>query len=276
MEEKESLKDESLEGELLKGEALKNGLLKNESLKDKCPDAVQKELMELLYDNGAALVGFADLSEIVSGDLKYGVSVAVPIPREIVSSIYEGPTMDYYHAYHALNEKLNTLVTEGACYLESHGFKAFAQTTKAVVQSEDFRTSLPHKTVAVNAGLGWIGKSALFVTKQYGSAIRLSSLITDAKLTPGVPVTESRCGSCMACTSACPAKAISGKAWRRGMDRDEFYNPAACREKAMELALKNINIETTLCGKCIEICPYTQNYTRSKERLTSSAPVKLL
>ena len=45
-----------------------------------------------------------------------------------------------------------------------------------------FRTVMPHKTVAVHAGLGWIGKSALFVTEKYGSAVRLTSVLTDAPL----------------------------------------------------------------------------------------------
>jgi len=84
------------------------------------------------------------------------------------------------------------------------------------------RTALPHKTVATNSGLGWIGKSALFVTGQVGSAVRLSSLVTNAPLEYGRSVTESKCVSCMACTRACPAHAISGREWSVEIDRDDF------------------------------------------------------
>ena len=217
-------------------------------------------LSNLLYDNGAALVGYADLSRIVEDELKYGISIALKIPPEIIASIHDGPNRSYFNAYHELNNRLNDLAKIGAEYIKDCGYRAFAQTTDAVQEYGVYRTKLPHKTVAVNAGLGWIGKSALFVTTEYGSAVRLTSIITNAPLDTGTPTTESSCGKCFICTEACPAKAISGKLWRPDLDRDEFFNPLACQKKARELASERINEEITLCGKCIEVCPYTQKY----------------
>jgi epoxyqueuosine reductase QueG len=69
----------------------------------------------------------------------------------------------------------------------------------------------------------------------------------------------------MVCTNACPGKAISGKLWKADLDRDEFFDPLACRKKARELAAEKIRKEITLCGKCIEVCPYTQSYLRSQK-----------
>jgi len=40
-------------------------------------------------------------------------------------------------------------------------------------------SSMPQKTIATRAGLGWIGKTALLITPQFGSAIRLNSVLTD-------------------------------------------------------------------------------------------------
>jgi epoxyqueuosine reductase QueG len=218
------------------------------------------ELKTILYEGGASLVGFADLTSIVKNDMPYGVSVAVAIPAEIVKSIHDGPNLVYYDAYHTLNEKLDCLVTSGAEFLKSRGYEAHAQTVDAVKEFATYRTELPHKTVATKAGLGWIGKSALLVTEQFGSAVRLSSLVTNAELECAVPVTESKCGDCMACTNACPGKVISGRLWKKDLDRDEFFDPLACRKKARELAAERISKEITLCGKCIESCPYTKNY----------------
>ena len=48
--------------------------------------------------------------------------------------------------------------------------------------SSPSQTALPHKTIATRAGIGWIGKSALLVTAKYGSAIRLSSILTDTPI----------------------------------------------------------------------------------------------
>lgn len=230
---------------------------------NKSQGSISTELKKLLYDNGAALVGFADISDIAKEDMNYGVSVAVNISPEIIKSIHNRPSMNYYNAYHQLNKKLDSLVTMGAEYLRSKGYKAYAQTTEVVKDNDDYRTELPHKTVATKAGLGWIGKSTLFITKQFGSAIRLSSLVTNAKLECGIPVTESICGNCMLCTNACPGGAIKGRNWSPLTDRTEILDALACRKKARELAEINLNKEITLCGKCIEVCPYTQNYIKS-------------
>ena len=71
--------------------------------------------------------------------------------------------------------------------LLENGYQSYANTTKAVKQDDNWCTPLPHKTVATRTGLGWIGKNCLLVTKEYGSAVRLSSLLTDAPLPAGTP-----------------------------------------------------------------------------------------
>lgn len=226
-------------------------------------DSLTSELKQFLIDRGVNMVGFADLTPFAKDDMTYGISVAVAVPPQTIQGIQNAPTMEYYNAYHDINHLLDEIVTAGAEFLKSKGYRAFAQTTDTVVESDDYRTGMPHKTVAARAGLGWIGKCALLVTEEYGSAVRLSSLVTDAPLECGIPVTASRCGSCTACTEACPGKAVSGRLWSADTDRDEFFNPYSCRKAARELAALHIQKEITLCGKCIQVCPYTQRYLRS-------------
>ena len=218
------------------------------------------EFRNYLISQGASLVGFADLNNVIDGDMTTGISVAVALPKEVIRNISDGPTLDYYDTYHEVNKILNTIVLRGEAYLTERGYKAFAQTTERVEEYGIYRTKIPHKTVATNSGLGWIGKSALFLTKEYGAAIRLSSIITDAKLDYGSPVTKSICGDCMICANACPANAILGELWNIYRDRDEFYDAIACRKEARRLAKERIDREITLCGKCIEVCPYTRKY----------------
>lgn len=228
---------------------------------------IQEELKEILEQSGAALVGFADLEPVQGAGMKTGVSVAVPLPRELVRSIQDGPNMAYYDAYFALNRELDVIVTAGAEFLNAKGYRAVAQTTEDVAESDDYRTALPHKTVATRSGLGWIGKCALLVTPQYGSAVRLSSLLTNAPMQYGTPVRESRCGGCMACANACPGKAVSGKLWSAGADRNSFFDPYACRKAARALAWEKTKKEITLCGQCIVACPYTKRYLQEEERV---------
>lgn len=224
--------------------------------------ALTEHIKKELLDNGADIVGVGDLSEVPSEDRKnlpYGISVAVRYPSSVIRGIAELPTQEYCEWYNLLNERLDALVTHGAETLRSLGYQACAQTRAEVGFGEaENNTTLPHKTVATRAGLGWIGKSALLVTKELGSMIRLSSILTDAPLDPAAPVNESQCGSCTVCTKACPAKAISGKAWELGLYRDEFFDPVSCRATARERSFQGFGGGHTICGKCIEVCPYTQ------------------
>lgn len=217
-----------------------------------------------LLCHGADLVGFGNLTELPPEqrcNMPVGISVAVRYRKEVIKGISELPTKEYYDQYNILNKKLDMLVTLGVEALKIEGYEAIAQTISFVEQSEtDYATMLPHKTVATRAGLGWIGKSALLVTEEYGSMIRISSILTNAPLKTAKPINKSKCGSCMICTNACPARAILGKNWSIDIYRDEFFNAQLCRKVARKRALQGFGIETSLCGKCIVVCPYTQKY----------------
>ncbi|MBS7526154.1 epoxyqueuosine reductase [Fusibacter paucivorans] len=219
------------------------------------------EMTKYFEEQGVSLVGFADLKAIGNAYAS-GIAIALKIPAEIIQAIENGPTDAYHDTYHALNKRLDEIAASGAAYIQSKGFKAQAQTTTYVQQSETYRTELPHKTVATRAGLGWIGKCALFINETYGSGIRLTSILTDMPFSYGVPTEESKCGTCDRCQTYCPGKAVSGKLWHSELDRDAFFNAVACREAARLISKEKIDKEITLCGKCIEICPYTQRYVK--------------
>ncbi len=225
-------------------------------------NALSRELHDFLLNRGASLCGFADLNGVAEGGLPGGVAVAVRLPVPILQSIQDGPSRAYFDAYHAINEKLDGLAAAGANFLAERGYSVQAQTRANVKEHPGYRTDLPHKTVATRAGLGWIGKSALLVTREYGPAIRLTSLLTDAPLTPGEPMDSSKCANCTACMDHCPGKAISGRLWDVKTDRDAFFDAAACRDAARALSKEKLNETISLCGKCIEVCPYTRRYMR--------------
>jgi len=110
-----------------------------------------------------------------------------------------------------------------------------------------------HKTAATQAGLGWIGKTALFVSARFGPAVRLTTVFTDAPLTPGAPVTESRCGRCRVCVDACPMGAGRDVAWKAGAPRDDLYHEKRCEE----ITWTHPEWDGT-CAVCQAVCPYTR------------------
>ena len=173
------------------------------------------------------------LTAVPSSDYPVGIAVAVPLPKHIIKDLQLAPTREYYELYTTLNDKLNAIVTAGEEYLISRGYHAYALTTDRIMVDSDNHSSLPHKTVATRAGLGWIGKNCLLVTPQYGSAVRISSLLTDAPLTCDAPITRSQCGACHACVRYCPAHALKNTLWRPGMPREDIVSVSACYKSSV-------------------------------------------
>lgn len=230
--------------------------------------ALTEALEKVLRDAGAALVGFGDMQGVENCSYPVGVSVAIPIPIPIIEGITEGPTKEYSDTYYAMNAKLNEIITQGANFLKEQGYQAFAQTTDVVKEDSNWRTKIPHKTVATRAGLGWIGKSCLLITPQFGGAVRISSLLTDAPLQLHEPINHSKCGNCQICKEACPAQALKGVLWHLGMKREELFEKEPCKKKAKELMKARAGFEQDICGKCFVVCPYTQKYLKKKSALS--------
>lgn len=224
-----------------------------------------ERLKDLLIANGAALVGFADLSHVpedVRHGLPRGVSIAAALDPDIIRGIENGPTREYYVEYCRVNELLGRLAEMAAEWLREQGAEAIAFTaTSGNIDRKTLATPLPHKTVATRAGLGWIGKCALLITPGLGSRVRLTSVLTDADLPVAEPIDESRCGECHACLDACPANAPLGKNWRRGMERAELFDAFACCKAAGEQC-KAIGLDALICGRCIIACPWTRKGMR--------------
>jgi epoxyqueuosine reductase len=89
-----------------------------------------------------------------------------------------------------LNNYLNYLAEFGAELLRNRGYNAIPLLVDDL-KNVDMRTlacTFQHKTVATMAGMGWIGKSALLVTEEYGPNLRINTILTDAMLDCGTPL----------------------------------------------------------------------------------------
>ena len=220
-----------------------------------------QRLRTLLQDMGADLVGFGDVSGLAPDGYRCAVVAAIALPPEIIDDIPVGPTPAYLDMYHRYNEKLDGLSNAAAALLEQEGHRTLSMCrANAPWNKETMASPFPHKTAATRSGLGWIGKSALLVTPEYGSALRLTVTLTDAPLEVAQPITASRCGSCTACMEACPGKAIQGTLWEAGMPRHLLVDIPACDQAAGDCSEKTLGKRTTICGRCFAACPYTKAY----------------
>ena len=231
---------------------------------------MQKKIIELMHktipDDAQHIWGFADLSGLLHERFKgynYVISIGRRLDDSIIDSIITGTNMTYYRLYKETNIYLLGLVTDLAAKINALGIRSLAitPTSNQLYRSPEYARTLrhyfSHKMVGTRAGLGWIGKSDLFVSKIFGARLRLASILVDYPLKPlGLPIDKSRCGKCNVCVEACPAKAISGNLWNIKIDRDDFYDAFKCRDKAKEISLAVTGQnDDEICGICVSVCP---------------------
>jgi epoxyqueuosine reductase QueG len=211
--------------------------------------------------------GFADLHGLLDKKFEgynYGISIGKRLDDKIIDGIKDGPTLEYYNYYNLINRELADLTTKIHFDLLRIGVESLIleptiseESTKNDEQYlKTLSADVSHKMVATRAGLGWIGKTDLLISKTFGPRLRLVSMLLKQKPpSDSVPVEESECGKCKICVLKCPANAASGKLWNIKIHRDEFFNAHICREKCSELAIKKFNINIRICGICVSVCP---------------------
>jgi len=231
---------------------------------------MQEKIIELIRqvipDDGQHVWGLADLSGLLNERFtgyNHGISIGKRLDDSVIDSIITGTNMEYYRLYKDTNIYLLGLVTDLAAKLNALGVRSLAitPTSNQLYRSAEYARTLrhyfSHKMVGTRAGLGWIGKSDLFVSVKFGPRLRLASILVDYPLKPlAPPIDKSRCGKCNICVESCPAKASNGRLWNIKIDRDEFYNAFKCRDKAREISLAATGQnDDEICGICIAVCP---------------------
>jgi len=220
----------------------------------------RRELSSWFREGEIELFGFADLRDIATPRDEKGsgfpraVSFAVLMNSHIMQSIRSGPNQDYANEYNRVNFVIDEIAASVAVYIRSVGFRALAVPASERTDPITIRGDFPHKTAATRAGLGWIGRNCLLITKRYGPWLRLGTVLTDVPVHCDTPVTQHFCGTCRKCVDACPAGALVGNGWRPGEPRENFLDVMRCDEWKKEYYFR-FN-EGHNCGICAAVCPF--------------------
>ncbi len=129
--------------------------------------------------------------------------------------------------------------------------------------SRPFVDSAPvlERSLAVKAGLGWIGKNTCLIHPELGSYVFIAELFTDLDLSPDTTLMKNRCGSCTRCADACPTQALS----ENGIDSGRCISYHTIENKADIPSTVATNMKQYVfgCDVCQEVCPWNRN-TRKK------------
>ena len=128
----------------------------------------------------------------------------------------------------------------------------------AIPCKNDTGLSVP---LAVDAGLGEVGRNSILITPEFGPNVRLAKVITNMPLTPDRPIefgVEEFCKSCKKCARECPSKSITegDKAWdgQSGCNNGATYKYHNDLKKCHLFWIEN----GSSCMNCVAVCPFTK------------------
>lgn len=225
-------------------------------MQEKNFEILQSKIKEFALSLGVDLVGFSKINKSPlpkQDNLVYAVTIAVKLPDAVLKTIEERPTISYFHEYRSANAFLDNVTFRLSRFIENLGFSSFPIPASQSMPNSEYQSTFSHKIGARLSGLGFIGKSGLFISTKYGSKVRLATVLTDLPLNSELPLIESKCQGCTICENSCPAGAISGKEYVEGLDREEFFSCEKCSHHMK--TYKDIG-RGAVCGICIKVCPY--------------------
>jgi epoxyqueuosine reductase len=230
---------------------------------------LHERLPRLVRRLGGDLYGVADLSVAVDAIKVQGGIDANEYPRAIAIGIrLLDPLIDQLpegretravgvayqtECYEYVNRRLNDIASRVASAVQNDGHRAIPVPASERIDDQRICALFSHKMAAHLAGLGWIGRSCLLITPQFGPRARWVTVLTDAPMpATGTPM-EQHCGSCRECVDRCPVSAFTGRTFDETEAREARYDALRCQTYLEELGERN---ERAVCGMCIAVCPH--------------------
>jgi epoxyqueuosine reductase QueG len=217
---------------------------------------------------GIDLFGVADLTahQVHNFVLRQGGKHISVFPRSISLGIrlldavvdqlflHEDPSVIYSYLglYNAVNANLDRATFMIAKKIQEAGFKAYSIPASQTIDDRKLEGAISHKLSAHLSGLGWIGKSCLLVTNEFGPRVRFATILTDADIETSKPI-KNMCGDCSKCVEICPPKAFTGIAFDPSEPRDVRFRAHQCRDYTRRRAQQ---LGEGICGLCVYICPF--------------------
>ncbi len=220
-------------------------------------------IKKIAHTLGATLVGIAKVKEewVYQGSLrgegkknfskpkhwKYAIVIAVPHEWE---SMYANPT--YGTSYDGYS-RLRVTAGKLEVFLKHIGYSA-----RSHVPPVYYDLIMP--PLAIDAGLGELGRNGILITPELGANTRLAAVTTDMPLLPDKPIDigiQEFCKKCKICAEECASGAISfedePKSEIRGFKRWRIDD-----DKCFKVWNTVATSHVRGCRICLAVCPYTR------------------
>jgi len=226
------------------------------------PALLSEQVKETAHAYGADLVGICKVDRRwlyshrrdgtpveIPAEFRYAVVMVV---RMDAAAILDTPTFRAGTATGVGYSRMAFCIACLAEFVRNLGYRALPM-------GNDTALSIP---LAVDAGLGELGRNGLLITPQYGPCVRLCKVLTDMPLQADRPISfgvGEACKTCRKCAEACEVEAISStpepsfeivcRSNNTGIRRW-----AVDHDKCYSFWVQN----GASCSTCIAACPYTQ------------------
>ena len=196
---------------------------------------------EIFHEN------WEDWGREIATDHQYAVVVAEEMSLDMIgpaphtSSVMESMKNYAKGAY---------IATQLAAFIANLGYEATANHLR------HYTAILP--PLAVDAGLGEVGRLGYLMTKEFGPRIRLSAVTTNLSLIPDKPVdigVEDFCKFCKKCAACCPSQSIPQD------DEPKEFNGTLKWKLNDETCFGYWAKAGTDCCICMKVCPWSHART---------------
>ena len=231
------------------------------------PEEITRVIKEIAYYYGAVDVGITPIKSYhiyshlgrhaknwgkeINSTHSYAVVIVVAMRVDMFKSAPGLPTILESSGQYVESAKIAHIIAE---YIRSFGYDARSHT--------DGNYETLCVPLAVDAGLGALGRMGIFMHPAHGPCVRLSIVTTELELIPTKVKKKNRytrpieafCSICKKCADNCPTQSISQgeEPVSRG-----FRHWSIDQEKCFSF-WKSMGTD---CGFCIRVCPYTKPNT---------------
>lgn len=189
-----------------------------------------------------------DNTLVIPSTMRYAIVFIVPMSRE---GIRNSPALTSFASAQTSYSAISRLIVSVAEFIRGLGYNAIPSSNCTAV-------SIP---LAIDAGLGELGRNAKLIHPVFGPVCRICKVITDLPLELDIPIETGAtafCESCGKCADSCPGRAIP-----RGPRSHEpagDYSSAGVKQWQIDhrKCYEMWSRYGTNCGICLTSCPFNK------------------